>query len=124
MSLTVTDLPRSVDWYQQVLGFEVHSEVQGATFRRTRLRHPVGGIMFTLTQHDEGSGDRFDETRTGLDHVAFALDPGEDLEAFVRRLDDLDVDHSPVKPTATGGGGNVVIRDPDNVQLEVFLIPG
>lgn len=33
-SFTVSDREKSVVWYQEVLGFERHSEVEGKTFRR------------------------------------------------------------------------------------------
>ena len=122
LSFSVTDRARSTAWYQEVLGFEVHSEVEGDGFLRTRLRHPGSGITVTLTQHDTNSGDRFAETRTGLDHLALAVPGMAELRAFERRFEEHGVDHSEVKP-AGNGGGMITFRDPDNIQLEVFA-PG
>ena len=120
LSLTVTDLDKSTHWYREILGFSLDSEVQGDGFRRNRLRHPDAGITLTLTAHDGGAGDRFDERRTGMDHVSFAVPSMEDLLGFQERFAEQGVDHSDIKPTASGAGGIITFRDPDNVQLEVF----
>lgn len=116
LSLSVTDLEKSVQWYQQVLGLEITAQVQGPTFRRTRMRAPAGGVTLTLTCHDERSGDAFDERRTGLDHVSIQVD---DLETWKARLVQHGVDHSDVKQLS-GDASMVTLRDPDNIQLEIF----
>ena len=120
LSFTVTDLERSTEWYREVLGFALDATVEGDGFRRNRLRHLDAGIILTLTQHDAGAGDPFDERRTGMDHVAFAVPSTEDLHEFGERFDELGIEHSDVKPTISGAGGIITFRDPDNIQLEVF----
>jgi len=94
--------------------------VKGDTFRRNRLRHPDAGITLTLTAHDGAAGDRFDERRTGMDHVSFAVPTMEALLEFKERFAEEGVDHSEIRPTASGAGGMITFRDPDNIQLEVF----
>jgi glyoxylase I family protein len=123
-SFTVSDREKSVVWYQEVLGFERHSEVEGKTFRRTRMRHPDSGITVTLTEHDHGSGSggRFDERRIGLDHLALAVRDLDDLKAWKRRFEERGVDHSEIKETGLGAS-MITLRDPDNIQLEVFSTP-
>jgi glyoxylase I family protein len=120
LSLTVTDLDRSTEWYREMLGFAVDSRVEGDTFNRNRLRHPDAGITLTLTAHAEGSGDRFDERRTGMDHVSFAVPTIDELHDMKARFVENGVDHSEVKPIASGAGGVITFRDPDNIQLELF----
>jgi glyoxylase I family protein len=120
LSLTVTDLDRSTEWYREMLGFTVDSKVEGETFRRNRLRHPDAGITLTLTAHGEGSGDAFDERRTGMDHVSFAVPTIDDLHVLKGRFAERGVDHSEIKPIASGAGGMLTFRDPDNIQLELF----
>lgn len=117
LSLTVSDLNRSSGWYQKVLGLEKVAEFEGDGFRRIRLVSP-GGLVLSLTQHDGGSSDRFDERRTGMDHVAFEVGAG-DVETFKRRFEELAVDHSDIE-TSAGGPPMITFRDPDNIQLEVF----
>ena len=120
LSLTVTDLDTSTEWYGEVLGFAVDSRVEGGGFRRNRLRHPDARITLTLTDHEAGTDEPFDERRTGMDHVSFAVPSMEDLLDFKARFEARGVQHSNIKPTASGGGGMITFRDPDNIQLEVF----
>ena len=120
LSLSVTDLDRSTDWYREVLGFALDSRVERDGFVRNRLRHPDAGITLTLTAHEAGSGEPFDERRTGMDHVAFAVPTIEHLHNVKALLDARGVEHSEVKPTASGAGGMITVRDPDNIQLELF----
>lgn len=116
LSLSVTNLEKSVEWYQQVLGLEITAQVEGAGFRRTRMRAPGGAVTLTLTCHDERSGDPFDERRTGMDHVSIHVD---DLAAWKARLEQYDVEHSDVKRLSSDAS-MVTLRDPDNIQLEIF----
>jgi glyoxylase I family protein len=120
LSFTVTDLERSTAWYREVLGFDLDSEVKADTFRRHRMRHPDASITVTLTQHDAGSGDPFDERRTGMDHVSFAVPTMEDILEFKERFEQRGVVHSDIRATVSGAGGAITFRDPDNIQLEVF----
>ncbi len=115
LSLSVTDLAKSTEWYQQVLGLDVAAEIEGDSFRRTRLR-AASGVTLTLTRHEQQSGERFDECRPGMDHVALQV---ENVEALKDRFDELGVDHSDVKRTS-GGTAMITLRDPDNIQVEVF----
>jgi len=120
LSLSVTDLDRSTEWYCRMLGFALDSRVESDTFHRIRLRHPDAGIMLTLTAHQANAGKPFDECRTGMDHVSFAVASIDDIHTLKTRFEDNGVDHSEVKPTAGGVGGMITFRDPDNIQLEVF----
>ena len=120
LSLSVTDLDRSTEWYREMLGFAVDSKVEGDGFRRNRLHHPTAGITLTLTAHDAGAGEPFDERRTGMDHVSFAVPSIENLHDLKEQFRAKGIEHSEVKPTASGAGGMFTFRDPDNIQLELF----
>ena len=78
--------------------------------------------MLGVRQYREGSGDRFDERRTGLDHVAFGVSSRADLDDWARELDARGVAHEPVADTPIGS--LLVFRDPDNIQLEFWHSPG
>ena len=119
LSLSVTDLGKSTDWYQQVLGLEVAAEIEGEGFRRTRLRAPNSGVTLTLTRHDEQSGDSFSERRPGMDHVALAVGGVAEVEGLKDRFAELGVQHSEVKASSSGTA-MITLRDPDNIQIEVF----
>jgi glyoxylase I family protein len=118
-SLTVTDLARSIAWYTEVLGFSRHADIEGPSFRRTRICHPHAPITLTLTRHDHGSGDDFRETRTGLDHLAFVVASVAEVEAWEQRLERHGVQRSGTKREA-GNVARLLFRDPDNIQLEVM----
>ncbi len=121
LSLSVTDLARSAEWYRNVLGFSVVAEFEGGGFRRARLVHPDADLRLTLTCHDAGARTPFSELNTGMDHVAFLTASVDDIEVWKRRFEDLGVEHSEVKPAAAGAGALITLRDPDNIQLEVFF---
>ena len=119
LSLSVTDLAKSTEWYQQVLGLDVAAEIEGEGFRRTRLRAPESGVTLTLTRHDQQSGETFSERRPGMDHVAMQVGGAEAIQELRDRFTQLGVDHSDVK-TSAGGTAMITLRDPDNIQIEVF----
>ena len=122
LSLTVGDLPTSARWYREVLTMELEKEFQRAGFRRARLRTPNGEVTLTLTAHDDQIQGSFSERRIGLDHVAFRVGGLEDLHAMKTRLEELGIDHSDIK-TGGDGAAMLTLRDPDNIQLEVFSVP-
>lgn len=118
LSLSVTDLARSAEWYQRVLGF-ASAPVETNGFSRTRLRSPRSGLVLSLTAHGHDRDGRFDERRIGMDHFALEVDAGDDPDGLLRRFDALGVAHAPHQRSA-GGVPVVTLRDPDNVQVEVF----
>ena len=127
LGLSVVDVERSARWYQDVLDFVRVGEFGGPDDPRRKLflNHPGFRIRLGLVQHRGGSADPFDETRTGLDHLAFAVPDGNQLEQWGRRLQRHGVQFSP--PTAANsipGASVIVFRDPDNIQLELFADPG
>ncbi len=122
VSITVTDLERSVPWYQEVL--DMTSVMEGAhpdgTGRVVLLGNPAFTVLVGLHAHPSNAGERFAETRTGLDHVGFGVADHAALEAWAARLDELGVAHSPVDDQP--GYSVVVFRDPDDVQLEFIAM--
>ena len=119
LSLSVSDLDKSTEWYQQVLGLDVAAQIEGEGFRRTRLRAPGSGVTLTLTRHEQQSGETFDERRPGMDHVALQVSSADEVKALKDRFAELGVNHSQVK-ASSGGTAMITLRDPDNIQVEVF----
>jgi len=122
--LTVRDVDASAAWYEEVLGFRRVGEFKApdGTRRKVFLRHDGLQARLGLTQHRHGSQDAFDETRAGLDHLAFTVADREELDAWAARLADAAVVHSPVT-AANFVPGAGVFRDPDNIKLELFAEP-
>lgn len=80
------------------------------------------GQLFGLHTHTEPTSERFDEHRTGLDHVSFGCAGRGEREAWADRLAALDIQHGGVKDTSYGSG--VSFRDPDGIAPEFFAPPG
>lgn len=100
LSLSVSDLATSAEWYRAALGFEVVAEVEGAGFRRLRLQALETGVTLTLTVHAKRPADAFDERRAGMDHVAFHVGEVADVHVLKDQFVDLGIGHSEVKTRA------------------------
>ena len=126
LGLTVRDVDVSAAWYADMLGFHRAGEYTApdGTRRKVFLRHDRLRARVGLTQHQSGPSDPFDETRAGLDHLAFAVSTREELDDWAQRFVDAGVPFSPVTPAnSIPGAAVLVFRDPDNIQLELFFDP-
>jgi catechol-2,3-dioxygenase len=88
---------------------------------RSQLSFLYGGVIYdlggTLLGLRPVANDRFDENRTGLDHIAFRLASKEELDSAALHLDEVGVAHEPVKDI--GPSFILEFRDPDNIALEL-----
>lgn len=110
-----------------MLGFRRVGEFDSpdGAFRKVFLRHSGVHARLGLTQHRDGAKDVFDETRVGLDHLAFAVPDRAQLDVWESRLSAAGAVHSPIATAnSIASAAVLVFRDPDNIQLEVFFEPG
>ena len=122
--LTVTDIARSRAFYDAVLGlpvaFELPPDADEAT--REQLSFLYGGVIYQLGDSLLGlrpvGRESFDEGRTGLDHISFAVADHGAMQAAVRVLEEQVVGHGGIKDI--GVGWILEFRDPDNIALELF----
>ena len=119
LALTVTDVERSASWYRDLLGMVDVLGGDDDAVRYRVLAHPESGCIVGLREYASGSGDAFDEMRTGMDHVAFAVASAEELSAWEGELARRNVTFTPA--TVTPIGTVVAFRDPANPQLEFWL---
>lgn len=121
--LTVTDIERSRQFYESVFGWPVLIEVPDNADDATRrqLGFLFGGVIYDLGGALLGlrpvANDRFDEDRTGLDHIAFRVSSRAELDSAASHLDDLRIRHEPIKDI--GPLYILEFRDPDNIALEL-----
>jgi glyoxylase I family protein len=127
-SITVTDLEASLAWYQRLLRADrvpmkfPHYGCEDTGYGEL-LIEPRSGVVIGLHTNTGNAGQRFDESCTGLDHVALNVATRDDMDAWTTHLDELGIEHSGIRegdqpfPFAT-----VVFRDPDNIQVELFSI--
>lgn len=119
IAFTVSDVMASAAWYADLLGMQ---EVMGGDDDEVSYRvlaHPQSGWILGLRQYHKALHDGFDELRTGLDHFAFGVGSQSELEAWVPELERRGIEFSPIAETPIGSV--IVFRDPDRIQLEMWL---
>lgn len=122
VALTVSDLARSTEWYERVLGANRIAEMELFSGHPIQLV-AVGPVVLGLHRDERvPAADRFDEFRCGLDHIGFGCANRAELEEWQKKFDELGVAHSGI--TDAPYGHVLVFRDPDNIQLELFASPG
>ena len=122
VSLSVTDLDRSFDFYHRVLGLEVLvPPFDGQVFEGREVMLMAGRIALCLQEHRANKGEDFKPTRTGLDHFALMVESLDALRVWMTHLDDAGVAHSEIKP-AGSFGSMIELRDPDNIQIELHTL--
>jgi glyoxylase I family protein len=119
VAFTVTDLERSATWYGELFGMEPLLGGDGDDVSYVVLAHPPSGWLVGLRRYHDRPHDGFDEFRTGLDHLAFTVSSRDELEAWVPELERRGVEFSPIAETPIGTV--IVLRDPDGIQLELWL---
>jgi glyoxylase I family protein len=121
VSLSVTDLERSLAFYRDLLGLPVLMEpFEGSAFDGREAMVLVGRVALALQSHRGGDTSVFDPRRTGLDHLAFHLSDRSHLDDWAERLGQHGVPCSEVKKVAFGW--NIEFKDPDGIQLEFFAL--
>ena len=123
---TVTDVEASAKWYERVFGMTrvparfPHYGAEGEGYAMI-LTEPSSGIAIGLHHHEGNLGEPFQESRTGLDHMSFAVASRADLEAWASWLGAIGIENSGVVDVAEPMPYSVVVfRDPDDIQLELF----
>ena len=84
-ALTVSNLQRSIEWYERLFESPPAAVIDEDTFRAAIWFEP----MFAIHEnHHQLEGDVFDEFRIGLDHIAFGCTNSNQSREFVRRFVD------------------------------------
>jgi len=113
IELTVSNLEKSKDFYRKILGFKVVAEYPNFVMFFNK------NFYLGLTDHKSKSAkDKFNEFRTGLDHISFEVPSKNDLEKAIKFFDLEKIDHGKIEKLSN----NVLVlafRDPDNIQLEL-----
>ena len=126
--LTVTDIEKSKEFYDDVFGLPVSLEVPDDADDETRekLAFLFGGVIYKIGDGLFGlrpvGDDRFAENRTGLDHLSFAVASRAELEEALAVLDRRGATHEEIKDI--GSGYILEFRDPDNIALELIAPKG
>ncbi len=117
--LTVTDVARSQDFYGGLLGLELFKAVPDDGVAGEKVIYRLAdGTFFGVVAHAKGDGSAFSEMRTGLDHISFAV-PAAELDSWRERLSAAGVPSAEPAP-ALSGELVFVVRDPDNIAVQIF----
>ncbi len=128
LSFTVTDIDASMDWYQRLFAADrvpgklPHYGAEDTGYAEL-LVEPRSGLVIGLHSNTANQGEKFDEVRTGLDHISFRVDERANLETWIGWLDQLGIAHTGIRDQQTPFVySTVVFRDPDNIQLELIAL--
>lgn len=117
--LTVSNLAQSRAFYGDFLGFDIVMIKEGD---RDSFFFRSGGVMLFFSESLQPiPGDRFDEFRIGLDHLAFTAPSKEALHDLASKLTAAGIATNGVELFAPAQKWYVAFRDPDNIQLEYWL---
>jgi glyoxylase I family protein len=120
VALTVSDIERSAAWYRALFGL---TEVTRSDDETAAVRVLAGGtVVVGLRQYHGAPANTFDEMRTGLDHMDVEVTSKAQLASWEQLLRNRDITFSPIAETTLGSV--IVLRAPDNIQLELWLPSG
>jgi catechol 2,3-dioxygenase-like lactoylglutathione lyase family enzyme len=125
--LTVTDIGRSASFYDQVFGWPRAIDASESATDPGVEDSPekfYGGVVYQTPQgtlfglRPVGS-DQFDSTRTGLDHISFAVSSREDLETAAQSIIDAGIERGEIIDLADAGIAILSFQDPDGINVEL-----
>ncbi|HEY1015910.1 MAG TPA: VOC family protein [Herpetosiphonaceae bacterium] len=123
VGLNVSDVDRSLAFYQALFGWEVLGQSREAG-REYAFLGQGGNLILTLWQQSAGAADH---GRPGLHHLSFQAADLEAVRAFEARLRELAVPirHDGIVAHAEGAdSGGLFFSDPDGIRLEIFSPAG
>ncbi|MEV1202460.1 VOC family protein [Microbispora rosea] len=115
VKLPVTDVERSRDWYERVLGLRVFIEfVEDGTLMGVALRDASDVVDVALRKDPVRAA-----AMAGFDPMALCVPTLRDLKAWQQRLDDLSEPHGGI---VTGHVGQVLVglHDPDGIEIRFY----
>ena len=118
VSVTVSDLERSLTWYLRVLGLVEQFREDSPERRAAILRLPDGPGLIGLVEHVGSGGGSFDPAVIGLDHFAITIRSLEQMNEWAAHLDSEGVTHSGVIEVPPGAILN--FKDPDGIAVALF----
>jgi glyoxylase I family protein len=125
--LTVTDIKRSKEFYDQVFGWtsgidesenvhDPHANGNPGNFYGGVVYQTPQGTLFGL--RPVGT-EAFESTRTGLDHVSFAVESRQDLVDAAKAMDEAGITHGEINDLTDAGIAILSFQDPDDINIEL-----
>jgi len=123
--LTVKDLKKAKQWYDDVLGF-LGFDIAFADDRNVYYKSDAFPFYLAIFQgHEKYRQDKMDRYRVGFHHLGLAVDTKktvDDFYEFLSKRNDVDIE---AKPRHYPDYGDklyyaIFFHDPDGLRLEVF----
>jgi lactoylglutathione lyase len=112
-SLTVSDLPRSLAWYRDVVGFTVDRKFEREG-RLTAVALKAGAVELLLTQDDGAKGAE----RVKGAGFSLMITTTQDVNAFAKRIQDRG-GLLTSEPADVWGARTFRLQDPDGFRLTI-----
>lgn len=126
--ITVTDIARSVAFYDSVFGWEKAVD-QSANADDPQVNSSpeafYGGVVYqtpqgTLFGLRPVGTQTFDPDATGLDHVSFTVADRGALDAAAAAFDEAGIVHGEVMELTDAGMAILSFQDPDDINVELM----
>jgi len=118
LKLPVSDLQRSLAWYQDRLGYLVMKEfIEDAGLMGIAMTHPNGGPDLAIRLDPDRA-----RVAAGFDYFAIGVPGQEAIEALAARFAERDDAHDGVQRTPVGW---VLpgVHDPDGHEVRFYTVP-
>ena len=121
VKIPVTDVPRSVRWYQTLLDLELLAEfVEQGVLRGAALLDRDGGYVIGLRDREVSAGH---PDLSGFDLLGLRVASRRELHQIMERCDRLGVDHGDIEDRGVSLLG-VDVPDPDGTVLRFLCFAG
>lgn len=118
ITLTVTDIERSSEFYNRVFGAQTVASDKDEYGPYAVSAGPA--LMIGLRVHGSTpQSDEFNPMRLGLDHFGVHVESKAELEKWEAWLEECGVTHSEIVESPFGHHLNA--KDPDNIPIEFFV---
>lgn len=116
LKIPVTDVARSLDFYERVFGIKVtlsFSDDDGVLRGLVGELPNLGGTLLALRDNPELA-----KALSGFDPISFAVQTKADVEEWAAYLDQLGIPHKPIAEAAIGY--ILIFNDPDGLELHIY----